>query len=57
MVTAIEAAGPARLIPPPPRALLEASSAADGGRGKFSAPQSLEKSGNQKILGPALSSE
>jgi hypothetical protein len=35
--------------------LLEASSAADGGRGKFSSPQSLEKSRNQKILGSPCS--
>jgi hypothetical protein len=31
---------------------LEARSAADGGEGKLSSPQSLEKSRNQKILGP-----
>jgi hypothetical protein len=47
---------PPRLVQPP-RALLEASSAAGGGRGKFSSPQSLEKSRNQKILGPGLSGE
>jgi len=45
-------AAPPRLVPSP-RALLEASSAANGGQGKFSSPQSLEKSGNQKIHGPA----
>jgi hypothetical protein len=45
------------LVVPPPRALPEASSAAVGGRGKFSSPQSLEKSRNQKILGPGLSGE
>ena len=47
-------AAPPRLVPPP-RALLQASSAADGGRGKFSSPQSLEKSRNQKILGSSCS--
>src|SRR5271167_1633568 len=35
-------AAPLRLAPPP-RALLEASSAADGGRGKFASSQCLEK--------------
>ena len=43
-------AAPPRLVPPP-RALLQASSAA----GKFSSPQSLEKSRNQKILGSPYS--
>jgi hypothetical protein len=47
---------PLRVVPPL-RALLVASSAAGGGRGKFSSPQSLEKSRNQKILGPGLSGE
>src|SRR5271156_6663028 len=47
-------AEPPRLVPPP-RALLEASSASDGGKGKFSSPQSLEKSGNEKILGSPCS--
>ena len=51
-------AAPAPLqVVPPPRALLEARSAAVGGRGKFSSPQGLEKSRNQKILGPGLSGE
>jgi hypothetical protein len=52
-------AAPAEAAPPrlvlSPRALLEASSAADGVRGKFSSPQSLEKSRNQKILGSPCS--
>ena len=49
-------AAPAPLqVVPPPRALLEARSAAVGGRGKFSSPQSLEKSGNQKIHGSPCS--
>ena len=52
-------AAPAEAAPPrlgpPPRALLQASSAADGGRGKFSSPQSLEKSRSQKILGSPYS--
>jgi hypothetical protein len=47
-------AAPPRLVPPP-RALLQASSAADGGRGKFSSPQNLEKSRSQKILGSPYS--
>ena len=49
-------AAPPRLVPPP-RALLAASLAADGGKGKFSSPQSLEKSRNQKILGSHYSGE
>ncbi len=44
-------------VVPPPRALLEARSAADGGEGKLSSPQSLEKSRNQKILGSHYSGE
>jgi len=47
-------AAPLRLVPPP-RALLEASSAVDSRQGKFSSPQSLEKSGNQKIHGSPCS--
>jgi hypothetical protein len=43
-----------RLVPPP-RALLATSLAADGGKGKFSSPQSLEKSRSQKILGSSCS--
>ena len=43
-----------RLVAPPQR-LLAARSAADGEAGKLSASQSLEKSGNQKILGPPCS--
>jgi hypothetical protein len=35
--------------------LLAASLAADSEAGKLSASQSLEKSGNQKILGPPCS--
>ena len=50
---------PAESAPPrlaaPPQRLLAASLAADGSEGKFSASQSLEKSGNQKILGPPCS--
>jgi hypothetical protein len=42
---------PPRLVAPPQR-LLAASLAAEGEAGKLSASQSLEKSGNQKILGP-----
>ena len=45
---------PPRLVAPPQR-LLAASLAADGEAGKFSSSQSLEKSGNQKILGPPRS--
>jgi hypothetical protein len=45
---------PPRLVAPPQR-LLAASLAADGEAGKLSASQSLEKSGNQKILGPPCS--
>jgi hypothetical protein len=51
-------AAPAEAAPPrlgPAALLLQASSAADGGRGKFSSPQSLEKSRNQKILGSSCS--
>jgi hypothetical protein len=48
LAAAAEAA-PLRLVPPP-RALLEASSAADPRQGKFSSPQSAEKSRNQKIF-------
>jgi hypothetical protein len=51
---ALGRAAPPRLVPPP-RALLAASLAADGGKGKFSSPQSLEKSRNQKILGSSCS--
>jgi hypothetical protein len=47
-------AAPPRLVPPP-RALRATSLASDGGRGKFSSPQSLEKSRNQKILGSSYS--
>ena len=52
-------AAPAEAAPPPlvppTRALLQASSAADRGRGKCSSPQSLEKSRNQKIRGSPYS--
>ena len=37
-------------VVPPPRALLEARSAADGGEGKLSSPQRLEKSRNREAL-------
>ncbi len=49
-----EPPAPPRLVAPPQR-LLPASLAADGEAGKFSSSQSLEKSGNQKILGPPCS--
>jgi hypothetical protein len=51
-LAAPDEAAPLRLVPPP-RGLLKASSAADRGEGKFSSPQSLEKSRNQKILAGA----
>jgi hypothetical protein len=60
-ITASDASSmpPTEVAPPrldaPPRALLAASLAADGGKGKLSSPQSLEKSRNQKILGSSCS--
>ena len=44
----------ARLVAPPPRAML---SPPDGGQGKFSSAQSLESTQNGKILTPALARE
>ena len=41
-----------RLVPPPQRASPAASAEPDGSQGKFSWPQSLEKSENAAIFGP-----